>query len=126
MAAYYLDNDVAPAVALILRQLGHAATTAREVGSARAGDPEQLLVASSRREILVTHNARDFILLHQAWLRWQQAWGVSQPHHGILVIPQGPAEQNAARLARFVEARPTLENQLHRLVQRGGQELWVL
>ena len=56
MANFYTDHDVSLRVASLLRQLGHTAVTARDLGLERAGDDEHLLTAAQRGWILVTHN----------------------------------------------------------------------
>lgn len=73
MAAFYLDHNVALETARLLRKAGHSATTAREIGLAAVRDDEHLPRSASERRTLVTHNAGDFILLHDAWLRWSRA-----------------------------------------------------
>lgn len=89
MAAFYTDNDVALSAVDLLAAAGHAAVGARDLRFEYASDDEQLLVASQQRRTLVTHNERDFILLHDAWQRWSGAWGIRIPHAGILILPQG-------------------------------------
>lgn len=47
-----------------------------------------LLHAADHDLIVVTHNRRDFELLHFAWTRWGLVWTVQPNHSGILVLPQ--------------------------------------
>jgi hypothetical protein len=89
LAAFYIDNDVALEAAQLLRVAGHSAITARDLGRERNTDGEQLLVASQLGHIFLTHNEEDFILLHDAWIRWSAAWGVAASHAGVLIVPQG-------------------------------------
>jgi hypothetical protein len=89
LAEFYIDNDVALEVAHLLQVNGHTVATARDVGRERDRDDEQLLVASQQGHIFLTHNETDFVLLHDAWQRWSEAWGVSARHGGILIAPQG-------------------------------------
>jgi Domain of unknown function (DUF5615) len=89
LADFYIDNDVALEVAHLLRVSGHTAVTARDMGREGDRDDEQLLVASQQGHIFLTHNETDFVLLHDAWQRWSEAWGVSAHHAGILIVPQG-------------------------------------
>jgi hypothetical protein len=95
MASVYIDNDVAAEVAALLRGAGHQAVTTGEVGLARAMDTAQLLTAAQRGRSFVTHNAKDFVLLHDGWRRWSEAWGVSEQHAGILILPQATAAERA-------------------------------
>lgn len=75
---FYTDHNVALRVAVELRSFGHLVATARERGRERAGDDEQLLVATLYAEILLSHNEKDFVLLHDARLRWSRAWNVNR------------------------------------------------
>jgi hypothetical protein len=40
--------------------------------------------AAENGRILVTHNKRDFLLLHAAWVDWMTGY----PHSGILIMKQ--------------------------------------
>jgi predicted nuclease of predicted toxin-antitoxin system len=66
VASFYIDHDVNVRVAQHLHALGHAARTARDLQLERAQDDQQLLVAAQNGWTLVTHNRKDFILLHRA------------------------------------------------------------
>ncbi len=78
---FYLDEDLAPAVALALRQRGIDAVSAHDVRNLGLGDTEQLAFAARYRRCLVTGNARDFRSLgHEAVAR-------QAPHAGIVVCP---------------------------------------
>ncbi len=72
MAEFYLDHNVARELAEHLCHAGHAARTARDLGTERASDDAHLSLAARSGWILVTHNAKDFVLLHAAWHRWSQ------------------------------------------------------
>ena len=58
MASFYPDHDVALRVAVLLREHGHMALTARDIGLERAGDHEHLLMAAQRGWLAV----RSFLL----------------------------------------------------------------
>jgi Domain of unknown function (DUF5615) len=88
MAAFYLDENVAVELALLLRQWGHSVTTTAEEHRLGAPDPHQLLHAAVRGWTFVTHNRHDFRLLHDAWHLWSSEWRVAQLHGGILIIEQ--------------------------------------
>jgi hypothetical protein len=89
LASFYLDSDVSMRLAPLLRAAGHDVTTAEDQGRRRATDDEQLLIAAQQRRILLTHNRKDFVLLHDAWRRWPAAFAISlPPHPGILVLDQ--------------------------------------
>jgi hypothetical protein len=89
LANFYIDSNVALEVADRLRVASHTAVTARDLRREGNSDDEHLLLASQQGQIFVTHNERDFILLHDAWKRWSVAWGVAEKHAGVLVVPQG-------------------------------------
>ncbi|MGH2584672.1 MAG: hypothetical protein ACRDJE_07135 [Dehalococcoidia bacterium] len=63
----------------------HARTTA---GMSSVTDGHQLLFAAQHGSVLLTHNGKDFLLLHDAWRRWTAAWQSMHAHEGILLIPQ--------------------------------------
>ena len=88
MADIYLDEDVDIALAAELQGRGHAAITTIELGNNAAVGGAQLLLAAKRNCILVTHNKRDFVVLHDGWRLWTADWQVGVRHPGILVIPQ--------------------------------------
>jgi hypothetical protein len=91
MADLHLDNNVSLLLAQILRDAGHSVAAARDLGLAAATDDTQLLVAAQSGRILVTHNRKDFMLLHDAWRTWPRAFGLALPAHpGILALDQAP------------------------------------
>ena len=75
---------LAPALVL----LGHEATTTDELGFDQASDGRQLLTAAERGWVLVTHNRRDFTVLHDAWRFWTAKWAVRLDHAGLVVVPR--------------------------------------
>jgi len=116
VARFYIDNCLSPRIARELRQRQHWAVATRSRQMGRAGDEEQLLIATQNSEILVTSNRKDFFLLHDAWLRWSRAWStVPLPQHpGILVIPQAwPPDVAAHELDHFVTRGVLLANGLY-------------
>ena len=127
MVAYYLDNDVGQELAALLGAYGEDVTTAAREGLRSASDDEHLLRAAGQERLPVTHNRRDFLLLHQAWLRWSTAWGVQRSHAGILVIPQPPelTVVRAARdLTRFCQSGRYLGNGLFLRKFGGRRATW--
>ncbi len=123
MADFYTDHNVAIEVAPRLRFLGHTAGTAHDLHLENAEDDEHLLVAAQHGWTLVTHNRKDFILLHNAWRRWTGAWQVPAQHGGILIVPQvWPAHQTASAIDSFVRMGASLKNQLYVWRQNSG---WV-
>jgi hypothetical protein len=88
LTALYFDHNVSLRLAAVLRGWRHDVATARDIGTSRWSDGRHLLMASDLGRVLITHNERDFVLLHDAWVAWGAAWGATARHHGIVVLPQ--------------------------------------
>ena len=128
MADLYLDNDVSLVLARLLRQNGHNVIATKEERRSRASDDEQLLTAATRQRILVTHNVADFVLLHNAWRRWAEAWQLpsAPPHSGIVVLEQGSADGLLPILHSFIAPGVSLANELLRWRRNSGWWRWNL
>jgi len=130
LAAFYIDNDISRRLAELLAMQGHDAISARDLGLQSASDGQQLLVAAQRGRIFVTNNREDYMLLHDAWLRWTEAWHVPERHSGIMVVPQGrwygidwTPEEIAPELTSFVLAGIEVAGLLLRRGAHGWQRL---
>ena len=82
--------------------------TTEELGLDAATDDVHLLAAAQAGRILLTHNKKDFLLLHHAWRGWTRAWGIDPSHAGIVVplqdwLPEREIEEIDASL-RSAEA----------------------
>lgn len=86
----FFDHDVPKLIPTILRNRGGQVVTAFEMQRHEAGDEEHLLFAARQGYVVVTRNARDLLLLHNAWCLWFTDYAVSPTptHAGILIVPQ--------------------------------------
>jgi len=88
-------------------------------GLKRGHDPQHLLLASTSGWILVTHD-QDFALLHEAWLDWSTAWGVTPRHYGVLLLTQTMKPPRLAReIHTLLRGHPRLENRMYELLASG-------
>lgn len=112
MVAFYLDNDVSARVGDLLTGYGHTVTLTRDLHQTRAHDEVQLLTALELQASLVTHNYKDFALLHRAWELWRARWHIAEFHPSILVLLHGAEMQSAHAitdlLSRGLPARSAL------------------
>jgi hypothetical protein len=77
----YLDEDLSPATAEVLRRYGIDATSAQEVGNVQLDDRAQLAYATREGRAIVTANVVDFIdLAHEAVAS-------NTEHAGIVLVP---------------------------------------
>ena len=128
VAAFCLDHNISVDVADELQIPGH--TAARSSLVHNAPDYEHLLYAAQHDCILVTHNVRDFRLLHGAWQVWPRVWGLPllPVHAGVLVPPQGrwTEAELAERVYLFVATGVPLSNTLYEWHPSKGWAHWVI
>ena len=79
----YLDEDLSPTIALLLRQRGVDATSAHEVGNSQIQDRAQLEYATREGRAIVTRNVVDFLRLAH------DAVATNTQHGGIVLVPAG-------------------------------------
>lgn len=77
----YLDEDLSPSVALLLRQRGVDATSAHDVGNGQLQDRAQLEYATREGRAIVTRNVVDFLQLAH------NAVATNTAHAGIVLVP---------------------------------------
>ena len=93
MMAFYLDEDLSPKIAVILRKNGIEAGSAHEAGMIAASDREQLEWAARQKKCLVTKNRNDFIRLTQQFINDHR------PHAGMLIVLYSLPGDQFARIA---------------------------
>ena len=80
----YLDEDVPLSFGEALRTRGVDALSTQKAGNKGCTDLEQLLFAVKHGRVIITHNKKDFMLLHKHYLE------VKKQHHGIILTDQQP------------------------------------
>ena len=100
----YIDEDISPKVAEILRKREVDATSAHETGMLEASDEEQLKFASNEGRAMVTRNRNDFITLTV------QFFESLKPHNGLIIVPHtipgSEFSKLATLLANFSKSAP--------------------
>jgi predicted nuclease of predicted toxin-antitoxin system len=86
---FYLDENVSDRMGEALERRGHDVLITRNLRSVGVDDARQLANAARLGRLLVTHNRRDFVLLHRAWRRWSHDWEVGRYRRGR-VTPVSP------------------------------------
>jgi len=66
---YYLDEDLSPKIAEILRKSGIDAISAHEIGMLQTADVEHMDRASTEGRCLITRNRNDFIQFGRCWIK---------------------------------------------------------
>lgn len=123
LASLLADHNFSRPLVLLLRGRRHDVVTSREIGLDRASDGLHLLESANLRRILLTYNERDFLLLHDAWLRWSMAWGVQPRHAGVIAMPQRQRWSPSHALA---EIETVLGRAIDPASEGGmGNQLWM-
>jgi predicted nuclease of predicted toxin-antitoxin system len=104
-----LDEDVRPILAEIMRQRGYDVTHVLELGRTGKSDSDQLAYATDHHRTVLTHNMRDYLVLHR---EYQQR---GREHPGIIVSDQAPLRELLRRSLRCL-SRLTAEDIRNRVV----------
>lgn len=64
----YLDEDVPVQLAKAMRQRGMDVLTTQEAQMLETSDEQQLAYAITQQRALLTHNKRDFVIIHKTYL----------------------------------------------------------
>ena len=78
---YYLDADLSPIIAEILRKKGIDAISSREEDTASLSDEQHLIRAAESGRCLVSRNRDDFMNLTVRFFH------ELRPHFGVLIVP---------------------------------------
>ena len=104
MARLFVDHNFSYRVASSSALARHDVLTARAADCEDQPDDAVLLWSVQTSRLLVTHNRKDFKLLHDAWLSWPAAFGIAlPPHPGILVLDTSTPDVLARVLATFLD-----------------------
>jgi len=92
----YFDEDVDISLAIPLIQKGIDVLTTQEAGNKRLNDAGQLEFAVAAKRAFLTHNKRDFALLHKEYVIG------SIEHYGIILSDQRPVGEMLRGLSRII------------------------
>jgi predicted nuclease of predicted toxin-antitoxin system len=95
-ASVYADENMHVLVPKYLRIRGFDATNAEESAMRGRSDREQLEFAVSQKRMIVTHDRKDFLVLHNEWL------AAGRPHYGIVLTALRPPAEIAYRVAELL------------------------
>lgn len=90
----YLDEDVTPQLAALIRQRGFAAASAHDVGMIERPDEEHLIYAAQRGWALLSYNQYDYLALAKRWTV------ENREHAGIILSDQFSLRQLGELLRR--------------------------
>jgi len=113
MARFYTNENIPMQVVNELRRLGHDVVTSLEAGRANSAvpDAEVLAFAVADSRILLTHNRRHFLRLHQHR---------TADHAGIVLCTfAADFSRQAQRIDHAVETNPEMANKLVRVNRPG-------
>jgi hypothetical protein len=113
VARFYTNENIALQVVMELRELGHDVLTSLEAGNANTAvpDPDVLAFAAAEGRILLSHNRRHFLRLHQHR---------SGRHAGVVLCTFDPDfAGQAERIHAAIAALPEPADQLVRVNRPG-------
>jgi hypothetical protein len=94
---FYLDENLSPRIAEILRARGLDVVSAHEVGNTRLDDRSQLRFAAGAHRAIVTCDIRDFTELTGEFI------AANLEHAGIVLVPPTFRTEDFAAIVNAVE-----------------------
>ncbi|HEY7293851.1 MAG TPA: DUF5615 family PIN-like protein [Dehalococcoidia bacterium] len=116
MASLFLDHNLSPRLASLLRRGRHDARTASDLRLDQASDADVLRAMSIAGRIVVSADD-DYVRLHRA---------VSWDHAGILIVPETPRGgliDLAAAIDSLLRSGHPEANELYRYARTAGWQL---
>src|SRR5712692_5220604 len=96
---FFIDEDLPPAIAEILRAHGIRATSVVQEGRQGLSDEEHLRFAAARNLVVVTANVVDYVALARQWA------ASAREHAGlVLVLTKRFPRREAVPIARALQA----------------------
>jgi uncharacterized protein (DUF433 family) len=74
VVSFSMDENVSYLLDGFLRGYGYTVASTHDEGREGSPDPHQLFHATEHDWVLITHNANDVKLLHDAWHLWTRRW----------------------------------------------------
>jgi len=93
----YLDEDVDPLLAKVLRERGYDVLTVQEAGKKTLSDRKQLEFAINQGRTFFTHNIKHFVKLSQEYSK------SGKNYSGIIVSDHLPFKELLRRILRLLE-----------------------
>jgi uncharacterized protein with PIN domain len=93
----YVDTDITPKLARILRSRGYDVVSAHEIGLAEVTDEEHMTFAAAERRALLSCNARDFTPIFEDY------WFAGRDHSGVIVSAQLELGEMLRRVMAFLD-----------------------
>ncbi|MFQ5456248.1 MAG: DUF5615 family PIN-like protein, partial [Nitrospirota bacterium] len=93
----YLDEDVDPLLANVLRERGYDVLSVQEAGKKTLSDHKQFEFAITQGRTFFTHNVKHFVKLSQEYSRFEKH------HFGIIVSDHLPFKELLKRTLRLLK-----------------------
>ncbi len=97
----YVDADITPKLARILRERGYDVLSAHEADNAEVSDDEQMAFAAVEGRALLTCNAGDFTAIFEDY------WYADRLHSGVIVSEQLELGEMIRRVAKLLDTIDT-------------------